>query len=485
MRWLLAVTSLLVAAFCPPTWPGSAVESDPPAAPSRAVRVILAGDLMVGRGVAGIFDRDPDAVFSGIRHLLAGADVAAANLESPLTARGPLDPLRNDLRGDPSAASVLAAAGFDVLSLANNHVADAGPAGIADARSAIVSAGMAPVGAGATSEDARRPVILEVAGITVGFLAFDATAVEPSSSVHRWDHGTGTASVQSLAALADVTVVSVHGGSEYLPTTDPFLTGVAEQLVAAGADVVWGHGPHVVQPVTVRTGSAGEAVVATSLGNLLFDQFGEARTTGALLEVLADPDGVIAFRVADVAHPDRRVELVGWKAPLGDAAWLDGSWWTVVRRLPAVPTTAIRLPAFRHGDLVAAARGEITGDQAAETVAAFRRPSAPTPLSTLLPDHPWIDAHGRSAHVGVYRGEGLEEVWVAGAVLQPVGRLEVCDGSLSVLHTSLDDPAPAGVAAWTWNGFGFDASPVLPFHTGIGCADIDGDGRREPLAITP
>ena len=79
-------------------------------------------------------------------------------------------------------------------------------------------------------------------------------------------------------------------------------------------------------------------MVATSLGNLLFDQAGPDRTTGYLLEVMLDGDGLVAYRVGVVAHPDRVLEFVEWLDPAGDAAWMHDSWWTLTR--------AASLPAF-------------------------------------------------------------------------------------------------------------------------------------------
>lgn len=484
MRWLFTGLALIVAATVP-------VDAVRPAEPHQAdsprgtVRIVLVGDVMVGRGVGPVLEREPDAVFAGVRHILTGADLTAANLESPLTLRLPSDPDRHDLRGDPTAAEVLAAAGFDVLAIANNHIADAGPGGVRDTIAAIAHAGLSSVGAGGAFEHAARPVIVDVEGTTVGFLAFDATGrrAGDGGSVHSWSDSGGPESVRNLAGRVDVVVVGVHGGSEYLPTTDPYLAALATTLVRAGAHVVWGHGAHVVQPVAVASLTARPAVVATSLGNFLFDQVGDDRTTGALLEILVDADGVVAHRQAATRHRNQRVELVEWLSPTGDAAWFDGSWWSIVRKPPSAPSTAISIDGFRHGDLTAAAAGDLTGDGRPETVAAFRRPFEPTAFSALRPDRQWFDSLGRSAHVGVYRGQDLEEVWVAGTVLHPVGSLQVCDGGLSLLHTGMDGPAPDGVAAWSWTGFGFATSTILPAHDGIACADLDGDGRTEPVAL--
>ncbi len=441
---------------------------------------------MLGRGVAGSAASNPDEVFAGVRHLLTGADIAGANLESPLTTRPHTSRNENVVLASPDSAAILADAGFDVVSLPNNHAADAGPPGILDTIAAVEAVGLRTVGAGADSDAAAAPLEILISGLVVGFLAFDTTGVAPAAGeepgVAVWDRATGPATVAALRATSDIVVVSIHGGSEYLPTNDPQMADIAEELVAAGADVVWGHGAHVMQPV-YPSELDHRAVVATSLGNFIFDQSGPGRTTGAMLEVLAGAAGVVAYRVAVTEHGERRVSFVEWEQPEGDAVWLDGAWWSLVgpHRLDDPGHTTIA--AFRHGDLTAAAEGDVTGTGARHVVASFRRPFAETDYARLRPDTQWADRTGRSAHLGVYTMDNLTEVWVAGSVSMPVADLAVCTGSIAVAHDSLDDSTVMATGAWVWNGFGFATAPDLPGRGTAGCADVDGDGRTEPVVV--
>jgi poly-gamma-glutamate capsule biosynthesis protein CapA/YwtB (metallophosphatase superfamily) len=455
------------------------------ASSGTTVRIALVGDVMTGRGVADVLANDPDGVFAGVRHLLAAADLVGGNLESPLTTRPHVSGNENRLEADPATAVLLAEAGFDVLSLPNNHSTDAGAAGLLDTITAAGNAGIATVGGGAT-ETAYAPHIETVDGIRIGFLAYDATGVgipagdEPG--VAGWDEATASEAVADLRLEADVVVVSIHGGTEYLPATDPGMAEIASYLVEAGVDIVWGHGAHVVQPVTATIGDR-PSVVATSLGNFLFDQSGPDRTTGYMLEVMVDTTGVVAYRVGVTEHPDRRIEFVDWLDPEGDAAWVHGSWWSLTRPATVAPTTTTSLDQFRHGDLAAAAEGDVDGDGSREVVASFRRPHRSTPFMDTHPEVQWADGQGRSAHVGVYTPDDLAEIWVAGSVLMPVATLEVCDGTLAVVHDRLDDSTPVAGGAWAWNGFGFDTAPTIPGGGTPACADIDGDGRSDPVII--
>ena len=446
-------------------------------------RILLVGDVMTGRGLSDLLSNKPEEVFAGVRHLVTAADVAGLNLESPLTTRPHISPNDNQLQADPATAGVLAAAGFDVLSLPNNHTMDSGPEGLLDTIAAARDAGMLTVGAGADEAAEFSPLVITAGGIDIGFLAYDTTGVGEAAGagpgVARWDEDRSIADVTSLNDQVDVVVISVHGGTEYLPVTDPGMAEIATVLTDAGADIVWGHGAHVIQPVI----ASGDAVISTSLGNFLFDQIGPDRTTGYALEVMVDGSGTVAYRVGVTEHGDRRVELVAWLEPEGDAVWMHNSWWELTRSPPTAETSTIDVGDFRFGEVTAAAEGDINGDGATDTVVSFRRPHRSTPLMESHPEVQWADASGRSAHLGVYEPETLTEIWVAGTVRLPVAQLEVCDAALALVHNSLDDPDPSAGSAWVWNGFGFDTAPDIPGGGIPACSDINGDGATDPIIL--
>jgi hypothetical protein len=260
---------------------------------------------------------------------------------------------------------------------------------------------------------------------------------------------------------------------------------LGELLASWGADIVWGHGPHVVQPVHVvdpdRNGRA--TVVATSLGNLVFDQHIPGTRQGALLEVLAGAGGVRAFRVGTADHTGGPVRFLGWDPPTGSAAALGGGWWTLAAPLaPAEAGRPSSLDAF-DGDVVSAAVGDPNGDGRPDVVVAFRRPFAETEVNALLPAEALVDARGRTAHVGLYAPAGLRPRWVAGTLLRPVASVAPCDGALAVGYSTLEDSSIVGTGAWRWGGFGFVPMPDLPGAGVPACADVDGDGLLDPLVL--
>jgi poly-gamma-glutamate synthesis protein (capsule biosynthesis protein) len=455
------------------------------------VSVLLVGDVMLGRGVAWLVRSDPAGVFEDVRHVVTDADIAAANLESPLTLRLHIATNPYALEADPASAGSLAEAGFDLVGLANNHAGDAGRLSIIDTIEAAEATGLKTVGGGANVEAAYEVRILENDGLEVGFLAFDATlagtaATDDNPGIASWDEGRVRSAVESARADVDVLVVGVHGGVEYYRETDPGMAVLADKLAGWGVDIVWGHGPHVMQPVYL-TSEAGEGttVVATSLGNFLFDQSAAGTQDGALLEVLADRQGVLAYRVGTAGHHDRRVHFDGWALPEGNAVLLGLDWWNLVRAPALAPdrSDGSLVAAFPGGDVVDSAIGDVTGDNQEDVVISHRRPYEANGVNSQYPDRQWADARGRSAHLGVYQPADFRELWVAGTLFRPIARVAVCDGSVALAFDSLDDPAVVATGAWVWEGFGFTVPAELAGTGTPGCIDVDGDGRLDPVIV--
>jgi poly-gamma-glutamate synthesis protein (capsule biosynthesis protein) len=488
MRRVVLVLMLLGACSTPRPGAGPAADR---ALGSGTVRLLFAGDVMLGRGVAAAGANDPFSLLAGVRSAIAAADLAVANLESPLTER-PHDPASgpNALEASPSSAELLRAAGFDAMGVANNHAGDAGPSTVDDTLDALRHADVAAVGGGASAEDAFAPVILDAGGLRVAFLAIDATGQGPragddTAGVAWWDEVRARDAVARARAVADVVAVGVHGGIEYVSTTDRFLLGVAETLAGWGVDVVWGHGPHVVQPVLAidPDGDGRQTIVATSLGNLLFDQHAPGTRRGALLEVVAAADGVRAFRVGIAEHREGPATFRAWRAPEGDAVALRGGWWTPVGAVEPVASRRPSIESALEGDVLDAALGDPDGDGRPDAVLAFRRPFRLTAMGELVGRRRLADADGRSAHVGLYRPGDLRPRWVAGTLVRPVAALAACDGALAVAYSTLDDPSVVAAGAWRWGGFGFVPLPDLPGAGTPACADVDGDGALDALVL--
>ena len=246
------------------------------------VRVILVGDVLLGRGVnpAG----DPLGAVAG---WLASADLTVGNLEGFITADGGGGTPAGGGPGEPiylpmpaTAVATLRRAGFDLVGLANNHSLDGGEAGLRETVARLEAGGLAAVGL-----VGHDPLIREVRGVRLAFLAFNAIPPAPVQPLtlepQFWDAAGAVAAVAAARAQADAVIVLLHWGYEDEPRPDPAQVRMGQSLLAAGADLVVGHHPHVVQPVVADGGG----VVAYSLGNFVFDQPHEG------LALLAEFDG--------------------------------------------------------------------------------------------------------------------------------------------------------------------------------------------------
>jgi poly-gamma-glutamate capsule biosynthesis protein CapA/YwtB (metallophosphatase superfamily) len=207
---------------------------------------------MLGRGVARALGGAWTSAMADLRPELAAADVAFANLESPLTSAPPIVD-GYDLRAPRAAGAALGDVGLDLASLANNHALDAGSAGLADTAGSLYENGVRPLDEACWSG--------AVSSTLLGFLAFDDTT-------EMLDVQQLAQNVADCANSTDFVVVSVHWGGEYQVVPSVRQRTLAKTIAAAGADVIVGHGTHVLQPIEWRD----ETVVLYSLGNLLFDQ---------------------------------------------------------------------------------------------------------------------------------------------------------------------------------------------------------------------
>jgi hypothetical protein len=177
------------------------------------------------------------------------------------------------------------------------------------------------------------------------------------------------------------------------------------------------------------------------------------------------------------------VQFQEWLLPEGDAAWLDGGWWTPVRPVDLTPMESVQPADFPFGSVTSASLGDLTGDGRPELVVSYRHESRAHLVRDAFPDRDWEDAEGRTAHLAVIDLEDPVPLWAGGALFQPVAQVAACGQAVALAFDTLDDPTIVATGAWVWTGFGFTIPPELPGPGVIGCADIDGDGTLDPVVI--
>jgi len=260
--------------------PGEKVEVAPPVIsqavvvenvmPGESVKILAFGDLLLDRYIKREIDRKgTDYTFENIKDFFAGNDLVLANLEGSFTdfKPRPLDPNNTSFTFDPALAKVLKESGFNIVNLANNHVQDFGKDGFAQSKAYLEKSGISHFGDFYNEEPA---VIKEIRGVKIAFVGYNEFG-DPAT--------TGTlAKIKEVKKQADFVVVYAHWGVEYQTN---FWIGSQEkgrQFVDAGADVVLGSHPHVVQPIEIYKGKA----IFYSLGNFVFDQISSAEVRHGL-----------------------------------------------------------------------------------------------------------------------------------------------------------------------------------------------------------
>ena len=240
-----------------------------------SVRLAAVGDLLLCNGPDGIpCHRDPDLISPAIRSILTECEVLFANLEFTLPGGGQCVPTEPRVVGSPALVRSVAAAGFNVVTLANNHAFDGLDGGFRQLRGLLDELGLRHFGAGMNLDEAAAPAIVEVNGVRLAFLA----AVDQRSGPYRFaaEHQWGVAPldidglarrIQDLRQQVHHVIVSVHWCEERFLIPSPLQIEQAHALIEAGASIVLGHHPHVLQGLEVYRG----APIIYSLGNFVAD----------------------------------------------------------------------------------------------------------------------------------------------------------------------------------------------------------------------
>lgn len=463
------------------------------------VTLAFAGDVHFQAHLERLVAR-PRGALGPIAATLRAADVAMLNLETAVTERGRRDPKeledaddRYHFRTTPRALDVLAAAGVDVVSVANNHAGDFGAAGLADTLAAARDAAVEVVGAGRDEAEAFTPYRVTEDGVDLAFLAADTVFREGSSDV--WAAGPDSAgiaaarearpgalldAVREAAAVDDVVVVYLHWGREYqgCPTQRQRL--LARRLAEAGADVVVGSHSHVLG----GAGWSGDTYVGYGLGN--FAWYHDRQPETGVLSLRVDRDGVV-----DDAWTPARIAPGGRPRPLaGSARRAAVDRWTARQRCTG-------LAAERGGEQAAdpayASSVRRIGPALAERMRTSHRPGCPVPLRDLRllrMTHRDLDGRARAGEMVVHRRHARDVTRTFGRLYDagwPIARMRLVDDyggdderSMAAGNTSgFNCRRVAGQADWSDHAYGaaIDLNPVQNPYVRAGSVDPPA-GRR-------
>jgi poly-gamma-glutamate capsule biosynthesis protein CapA/YwtB (metallophosphatase superfamily) len=271
------------------------------------------------------------------RYLRAG-DLLFGNLETALCDTGVTVEKEVALGVSPRQAEYLSRTGFDVVSVANNHILDCGPRGLSQTLAALREHGVRFVGAGDNSSPQGYEII-ECRGLKVAFLAYcenGASGLPDGAFVNQIDRPVILEQLHALKGQCDVVAVSLHWGIEYVFYPSPWQIELAHDLIRSGAALVLGHHSHVVQGIEQLE----KGLIVYSLGSFQFQPRREEARPSFILHARISPQGVeryklVPTRIGDADRPqlsrnkDRR-EILGLveriSAPIREGRVTD-RWW--------------------------------------------------------------------------------------------------------------------------------------------------------------
>jgi hypothetical protein len=440
-----------------------------PSSPESLIEIIVVGDVMPGRGMAGT-----KGIFDHVVDELGGADLTVGNLEGVIATS--LSTISKPSLYLPSGTErLLANAGFDLLSLANNHTLDGGPGNYSETIDRLQAVGIQPL-------ENAQVVVREIEGLKIAFLAWNE--IPPAS-----DAGLFSA-LRAIRSSVDVVIILAHWGQEYQRHPNWSQRKLAADLFEAGADIILGSHPHVVQDFQIEPpwGTKDRTrLVSYSLGNFVFDQGWGDTGEGLALRFFFDRKGLRAVQ----ALPLWTAPRPRWMAP-DDAAQLLERILPVEREgfVCSIDTCRpVNVPQEDHNGLFWSGAIDLTGDGHSEIIqrqgqsleiyqdgqSVWHSPLDWRVLDLSLGDPnedgryevmlaiEKVDLVGKLTYhpfiVG-YRGGEYRLLWGGSAVSNPLFEVELGDldgdgrDELSAIEAS-ENGASRYVTVWRWNGWGF------------------------------
>jgi poly-gamma-glutamate capsule biosynthesis protein CapA/YwtB (metallophosphatase superfamily) len=260
---------------------------------SDEISLIAVGDFLLDRNVGRAMKERNDYHFpiKNTKHILESADITFCNVECPVCEGREIGITERSFRADPETIEVLTYGGFDIVSLANNHTMNFGGDCLAKTFDYLNDAGIDYVGAGTNFENSHKPLIKDVNGVKLAFLAYNDSDVVPDYYFAGEDSvGTNMMDIEQLQkdikkvqdgkyGEYDLILVSMHSGTEYTPVPNYRQKDFAHAAIDAGADIILGHHPHHTQHIEQYEGK----YIIYSMGNFVLDQMACSDCTKELL----------------------------------------------------------------------------------------------------------------------------------------------------------------------------------------------------------
>lgn len=300
--------------------PQASVEEPPREECAREAHILFVGDIMAHLPLVQAAEvkrerYDFGGHFEGVSALFAQADYVVGNLETTLSPRGPYSGYPAFCTPEELARD-MNKAGFDAVTLANNHALDRGLGGALGTLAALTNAGLESVGMRVPRYNQGRtePLVVEVEGFRIALLAytFGTNGIcNDEVEVGRIDTLTMRHHIESISPKVDYIFALIHWGEEYMRRPTSEQQRLAEWMRQAGVDVVVGSHPHVVQPYEVWSDKSGnvEGGVFYSLGNFISNQNSPHTDYGLVASVRLRSSGIAPDEITLEADTVRRLRF--------------------------------------------------------------------------------------------------------------------------------------------------------------------------------
>lgn len=272
----------------------------------KEVHLAAVGDILLGRKVSDMINAGgPDTPFAYVSPLLKEEELVIGNLESPLSSRGTMLQGKDvTFRGNPQGIVGLKNSGIDVITLANNHALDCGAEALQDTISLLDQYKIYHAGAGLNIDEAKRPARFNIGNKKISFLGysyimpsgFQPTETKPGIAPARPDINSLLTQIKTEKKQSDFVFIYFHWGAEYQDYALDYQRDLARKCIDAGADLVLGSHPHVIQGIEVYK----KKLIAYSLGDFVFDHYSQKTGEAFILKIYLNQEGTLSAEAIPV-----------------------------------------------------------------------------------------------------------------------------------------------------------------------------------------
>lgn len=279
---------------------------------SAPITIAATGDLMVGSWVQDVIEDSGYAYpFQNIDSILHDADIIFTNLEAPFGTSGEAFVKTYTFQVNPKLVNVLTAGRINMVSLANNHIMDFGAESLSETISLLREKHIKFAGAGMNLSQAREPALFQVNGKKVAFCSYTLTfpqefwATDSTPGTCFPYHTFVYDDIRKMKVENDLVIVSCHWGQELQETPKKYQMELAHNLIDAGADIILGHHPHVVQGIEIYKNK----LIAYSLGNFIFGSYSKSSRVSMILKILWAEEKLKDYEIIPINVFNEEVEF--------------------------------------------------------------------------------------------------------------------------------------------------------------------------------